>query len=191
MSVEDLDYYGDDFSGDSAEYQMESNNSRGKRSPNDYEDIYSLLTTDVEESERGSGSGFRSERVNTSRGELTGLEPCTEYGLTVVTVFPHKINVTSREEIFRTLCSQDCPTNTTDLVVSEATNTTTGQPAVWLEILTPPDCLSGSSFVLTICTEDEAQCESSQEYKDRQEKIELTNLRGLSQLQLQPCTNYS
>ena len=120
---------------------------------------------------------------------MTGLEPCTEHGLTVVTVFPHNVNVTSKEEIFLTLCSRDCPTNTTDLALTAGTNTTSGQPAVWMEILTPPDCQAGSSFVLTICLEGEAQCESSEPFKNINEKMEINQLRGLSQLQLQPCTN--
>ena len=219
--MEDLDYYGDDFSGDSAlpDYQIGSNNSRAKRSSSDYDGIYSLLAMDAEKSLKAStprpspryspsstprpssspsyssrpsrSPSTRSEVVTVSRGELTDLEPCTEYGLSVVTVFPDKTNVTSREEILRTPCSEDCPANTTGLALSTQTNMTTGRPDVWMEILTPPDCLSHSSFVLNICLEGEGQCESSEPFRNRKEKIDITNLSGLSQLQLQSCSNYS
>ena len=229
MSVEDLDYYGDDFSGDSPDYQIESNNSLRKRSTHNDDEIYSLLhkkddlfTSNnenkdavflyldeeyepeksiedllrLDDEESPQVSRLRSEVVRTNRGEMRGLEPCTDYGLTLVTVFPHNINVSSQEEIFRTPCSPDCPSNTTELVleVREDTGQTSpgpGHPGVWVDIVTPADCQSSSSYVLTVCSEGEGQCESSEPFRPGNKKIEINHLRGLSQLHLQPCTSYT
>ena len=167
-----MEYYVDD----SEELIINDWSERTRREA-DYDEIFGLLALDEEE-EKAESEDLISVTVSGSSGEVGGLESCTDYSLSVLSVYSTHVEVSSPEKTVSTLCLPDCDFSLSPDLSSEP-------PVVSMQI--PDVSACDSSYQLEVCLRSE--CQTSHTFNITTNTLDLASLPGLAPLQ--PCGDYN
>ena len=172
VEADELEYYVDDD-----ELIITDWSERTRREADDYDDIFGLLALDQEE-EKAETEDVISVTVSGSSGEVEGLESCTDYSLSVLSVYSTHVEVPSPEKTISTLCLSDCD-------FSLSSDLRSDPPVVSMQI--PDVSACHSSYQLEVCLLSE--CLTSRTFNITTNTRDLASLPGLAPLQ--SCGDYT
>ena len=132
-----------------------------------FQSIEALLGLDGNDDVAEDDLPHKSIKVETSSGEIEGLDPCSSYKLDVQAFYPENIVINSKEEQFHTLCQNDCDISKLDFnaYLEEGTK-------INLEMENEPDCVLEYAF--KICHNH--NCEANKISKSTNSRLTLSGI---------------
>ena len=188
VEVDDLEYYNesidrkkrsasDEDSGIKALLALDDFSYENGLNDDEYidemDDIESILSLD-KENYQNNEENFISI-VDTTSGEIKGLDPCSSYTLDVQAVYDYNVKIDSEKKEFNTLCQASCDTSNLDFRPSfdEGSNEMT------IKIEKEPDCVQEYAFKYCI----QQTCKSEYNLKSTNSELVISGA-------VQPCLEY-